>query len=172
MIFKKLALVCFMFVSCQEAEQVGKSRFQDIKEYFSEEVNRLEKQKTTVNKTVRKNGISETQENISPVWATELSLFSESDINKPAWRESYSVHKNSTIISYTALDNKLRTRTIRIKTNKMGKLIELAVVNRTKNYLYTSSEQLLYIPDSLYSIIKMQNVILLGKNSYEIIGFF
>ena len=172
MIVKKLALVCFMFVSCQEAEQVSKSRFQDIKGYFSKEVNRLEKQKTTVNKTVRKNGISETQENISPVWDTELSLFSESDINKPAWSESYSVHKDSTIISYTALDNKLRTRTIRIKTNKIGKLVELAVVNRTKNYLYTSSEQLLYIPDSLYSIIKMQNVILLGKNSYEIIGVF
>ena len=168
MIGKKLLFVCFMLLSCQKAEQVGQSRFQDIRGFFDKEVKRLEKQKTTVNKTVRRNGIFERQENISPVWNTELSLFSESDINKPAWRESYSVHKDSTIISYTALDNKRRTRTIRIKSNKMGKLIELAVVNRTSNYLYSSSEELLYIPDSLYRIIKMQNVILVGKNSYEI----
>lgn len=172
MIFKKLAFACFMFVSCQKAEQVSKSKFQDIKGYISEEVSRLEKQKTTVNKTVRRNGISERQENISPVWDTELSLFSESDINKPAWRESYSVHKDSIMISYTALDKKLRTRSIRIKTNTVGKLIGLEVVNRTKNYLYSSSEQLLYIPDSIYSIIRIQNVVLLGKNSYEIIGVF
>ena len=169
---KKLLLVCFMLVSCQEPEQVGQSRFQDIRGFFVKEVKRLEKQKITVDKIVRRNGISERQENISPVWNTELSLFSESDINKPAWRESYSVHKNNTTISYTALDNKRRTRAIRIKRNKMGKLIELAVVNRTSNYLYSSSEELLYIPDSLYRIIKMQNVILLGKNSYEITGVF
>lgn len=172
MIGKKLAFVCIILVSCQAAEKVGESKFQDIRGFFVEEVKRLEKQKTTVNKTVYRNGISERQENISPVWKTELSLFSESDINKPAWRESYSVRKTNFLISYTALNNKLRTRSIRIKKNKSGRLIELAVVNRTSNYLYSSSEELLYIPDSLYRIIKKQDVVFLGKNSYKITGFF
>jgi hypothetical protein len=172
MIGQRFAFLCFVFLSCNETEEVRVNKFRDIRGFFSEEAKRLEKQKTIVNKTVRRNGIFEKKNNISPVWDTELSLFSESDINKPAWRDSYRVHIDSTGTSYTALDNKLRTRSIRIKKNKMDKLIELTVVNRTSNYLYSSSEELLYIPDSLYRIIKIQDVVLLGKNSYEINGIF
>ena len=172
MIGKKWALACFIFVSCGGTEEVHKRKFHDIKGYFSEEVKRLENHKTSINKTVSRNGISEQKENISPDWNTELALFSESDINKPAWSDSYKVSTESNVVSYIALDDKLRTRSIVIRKNENGKWTELAVVNRTSNYLYSSSEELLYIPDSLYRIIKKQDVILLGKNDYQISGIF
>ncbi len=169
---KKLALACFIFASCSGAGKVEERRFPDIKGFFSDEVRRLEKQKITVNKTVSRNGVSESKENFSPDWNIELSLFSESDINKPAWSDSYMASKDSSYITYTALDSKLRTRSIMIKKNIRGRLVELAVVNNTSNYLYNSSEELLYIPDSIYRIIKKQDVILLGKNNYEISAVF
>jgi hypothetical protein len=125
-----------------------------------------------VDKTVSRNSVSENRENISPNWDAEFSMFAESDINKPAWTDSYTVRTDSSGTSYTAIDNKLRTRSIRLKKNKSGSIIEVAVVNLTKNYLYSSSEELLYIPDSLYRILKKQDVILLGNNSYEISGIF
>ena len=169
---KKLAVACLIFASCSGAEQVRERKFVDIHGYVSDEIKHLEKQKVSVNKTVSRNGVSESKKNFSPDWNTELTLFSDSDINKPAWRDSYRVDSDSNQTSYTALDNKLRTRSILIKKNNSGKITELAIVNRTSNYLYSSSEELLYIPDSLYRIIKKQDVILLGKNNYEISGFF
>lgn len=172
MVFKKLAVVFLILASCGGAEQVRKRRFLDIKGYVSQEVKRLEKQKATIDKTVSKNGVPEIRKSLSPDWNIELALFSESDINKPAWIDSYSVNFDGSNVSYNALDNKLRTRSIVIKKNKSGKLTELMVVNRTSNYLYSSSEELLYIPDSIYRIIKKQDVILLGKNNYKIFGVF
>ena len=172
MIGKRLIFACLILASCSGTEKGTGIKYQDLKEFFHEEAIRLEKQKARVNKTVSRNGVSESRENVSPDWDTELSLFTGSDINKPAWTDSYTVRNHSSSTSYTALDSKLRTRSILIKKNKSGRIIELAVVNRTKNYLYSSSEELLYIPDSLYRIIKKQDVILLGNNSYEISGIF
>lgn len=169
---KKLALTCFIFVSCGSTDQVSQRRFEDIKGYFNQEVERLNKVKTTISKTVSRNGVSEHKKNISPEWSTELALFSESDINKPAWSDSYKVNTDGNTISYIALDDELRTRSVVIKKSQNGKWIELAAVNRTSNYLYSSSEELLYIPDSLYRIIKKQDVVLLGKNHYQITGTF
>lgn len=161
-----------VFASCGEKEKVPQRRYIDMKGFFTNEVSRLDKLNTKVNKTVSRNGVSESKVNISPDWNMELSLFSESDINKPAWSNSYIVRNDGGSTLYTATDNKLRTRSISIARNKNGRITRLSIVNSTTNYLYNSSEELLYIPDSLYRIVKKQDVLLLGKNSYKISGFF
>ncbi len=169
---RRWIFACLILASCSGAEQVSDRRYVDLKGFFRDEAIRLEKLKFKVSKTVSRNGVSESRRNISPNWDTELSLFAESDINKPAWSDSYMVRNTSSTTSYTALDDKLRTRSIHIKKNKSGSITELVMVNITKNYLYSASEELRYIPDSLYRIIKKQEVILLGNNSYEISGIF
>jgi hypothetical protein len=167
----RLIFLFLVLASCT-TEKVTERRYVDLKGFVTEEVSRLGKSKTKVNKTVSRNGSSESKESISPDWDTELSLFSESDINKPAWSNSYVVSENNNSTSYTATDSKLRTRSILIRKNRDGGIAQLSIVNSTKNYLYSSSEELLYIPDSLYQIIKKQDVLLLGNNSYKISGFF
>ena len=169
---KRLIFVFFILASCGRTETVPERKYLDLKGFFTDEVNHLKKLKIKVNKTVSRNGISESKVNISPDWDTELSLFSESDINKPAWSNSYVVRNKGGSTSYTAVDSKLRTRSILIRKNKNGRIDRLSIVNRTKNHLYSSSEELLYIPDSLYQIIKKQDVLFLGNNSYKISGFF
>lgn len=168
----RIIFLLFLLVSCERTKQTQSIRFFDLKAFFTGEICRLATQKIKVNKTVSRNGISESKKNIFPNWETELSLFLESDINKPAWTDSYLVSNNNYSTSYIASDSKLRTRKIVIKKNNEGKIVELSVVNRTTNFLYSSSEALLYIPDSLYQITKKQDVILLGKNSYKIFGIF
>jgi hypothetical protein len=159
-------------VSCGPVQQKREKRYTDVAGFFQMEIERLQKQKLKVHKKVSRNGDSEYRENLSPNWSTELSLFAESDINKPAWRNSYQTRKVGDAITYTALDSNLRTRSITIRRNKKGKIDELVVVNQTQNYLYTAFEKLYYYPDSLYRIIKKQKVVLLGNNSYEISGIF
>ena len=172
MIGKKLALACLLFVSCSETEQVRVQKYYDVQGFFGAETKRLEKQGATVTKTVSRNDVSETKSSFSPAWATELALFTDSDINKPAWRDSYKIESDSLSTSYTALDDELRTKSLVIKKNNKGKLIEISIVNSTSNYLYNSTEELHYFPDSLYRMVKKQDVILLGKNNYEIVGIF
>ncbi len=75
-------------------------------------------------------------------------------------------------MTYAAKDLSLKTREINIYFSKSGRIDRVSINNRVENILYTSREQLEYYPDSIYSIIKTQEVELLGKNTYIITGKF
>lgn len=155
--------------SCKPAEEKAfEPPYEDIKDFFEEEVIRLNRIKSLVDKTITQNSISETKTGIQIDWKNELSLFTRSDINKAAWQDSYKIIKDSSSITYLAIDPNLRTREIRIQKDPSGKPRHILIRNISKNYLYESTETLIYVPDSAYSIDKYQKVILLGKNNYLI----
>jgi len=166
---RSIFLMFFITASCKPAaEQSFKAPFEDIKGFFESEAIRLNKNHFVVDKTITQNGLSETKAGIQIDWKNELSLFKASDINKAAWKDSYRIIKDSSSIAYLAIDTNLRTREIRIKLDSTSKLKHILIKNRSKNYLYESTETLIYIPDSAYSIDKYQKVILIGKNNYLI----
>ncbi len=172
MVSKSMLIAILFLVACQGVEEKPSKKYMDLKGFFEQESARLSKARASVEKTVSRNGISERKKNMVPNWDAELNLFIESDINKPAWRDSYRIAGDSTIINYTAIDQKLRTRSIKIRKDRQGVLKDLIIVNRTQNSLYSSTEELRYSPDSIYRIVKKQDVILLGNNNYEISGIF
>jgi len=149
-------------------EQAIDTPYADIKGFFEAEVTRLTLSRSVVDKTITQNEYSETKKGIQIDWKDELNLFSGSDINKVAWKDSYKIIKDSSSIVYIAIDTNLRTREIRIKKDSSGKPRHILIRNSSKNYLYESTETLIYVPDSVYSIEKYQKVILLGKNNYLI----
>ena len=162
-------LIILILASCKPAtDKAFEAPYEDIKGFFEAEAIRLNKNGSTVDKSITQNEISETKAGIQIDWKNELSLFSGSDINKAAWQDSYKIIKDSTSIAYIAIDTNLRTREIRIKKDSNGKPRHILIRNSNKNYLYESTETLIYIPDSAYSIEKYQKVILLGKNNYLI----
>lgn len=164
-------LYALLFISsCSEPEKDTELRYTDLKNYFEAEVMRMEHSGRKVDKTVSRNGSAESKANISPDWRAELSLFIESDINKPAWRNSYSIKEDSVSVEYKAIGDDLRTRSIRIIKDTDGDIREISIANHTSNKLYSSSEELSYIPDSMYRIFKKQDVIVIGRNEYEIKG--
>lgn len=146
------------------------AKYFDLKAYFKADAARLNKLNKPVSKTVTHNGVTETKEIKIDNWARELSLFSESDINKPAWRDSYQIQQTDHILIYMATDSTLKTREIIIKKKKDGQVQYIAIYNYTKNKLYYTKEKLTYIPDSIYKIEKTQHVRLLGLNKYVITG--
>ncbi|WP_299499765.1 hypothetical protein [Mucilaginibacter sp.] len=130
---------------------------------------RLTKLNHLTNKTVTHNGITETKKVHISNWGLELSSFSESDINKPAWRDSYNIQTNGASIIYRAKTIDLKTQLIVI--NKQADKVKwILIYNRTENILYQTNEKLSYFPDSLYIIQKYQKVRLLGANTYTIKG--
>jgi hypothetical protein len=156
--------------SCSGPEQTADLRYIDLKGYFEAEAARMEQSGRKVDKTVSRNGSAESKTGIAPDWRTELSLFIESDINKPAWKTSYSIREDSISVEYEAIGDDLRTRLIKIMKDTHGDIREVSITNQISNRLYSSSEELSYIPDSLYKIFKKQDVIVIGQNEYEIKG--
>lgn len=144
-------------------------KFFDIKGYFRADSARLSKLNPLISKTVVHNGITETKKVHIPNWGTELSLFSESDINKPAWKSSYNIQTTDDFLIYTAKDPSLKTQRIVIK-KEGDRLKWIVIANHTKNILYESFEKLTYFPDSLYLIQKKQRVRVLGTDTYKISG--
>jgi hypothetical protein len=141
----------------------------DIKGYFTGDTARLRKLNKPVIKTVSHNGLTESKTVRIDNWARELDLFIGSDINRPAWKNSYTVIDNDGFLIYKAKYPELVMREMLIKKDK-GKVKWILIYNRTKNILYQTSEKLSYFPDSLYLIEKVQRVRFMGNNSYKIQG--
>lgn len=152
-------------------ETGGQMAFFDLKGYFKADSARLTQLHPLVNKLVKHNDEAQKQQVHIGNWGEELSLFTQSDINKPAWRESYQVETSPGLVRYTAKDPKLITRRIVIHTDTITKKVKWILINNyTKNLLYTSAEKLSYFPDSLYQIDKKQIIRLVGTNRYSVKG--
>lgn len=146
-------------------------RYFDLIAYFDQQDKKLEN--STVNKTITLNQKTETKQLNHVNWQQELSVFADSDINKPAFRDSYQT--DSTLIgdtlriTYTARTPKLRTQTLRLDWLKSTQSIAaIAINNRVDNPLYQLSEQLYYLPLQAYSIKSQQKIRLLAPNKLEI----
>jgi hypothetical protein len=157
--------------SCKRDSNADTGKFFDIKGYFKADSARLTQANPLITKTVTHNKIPETQKVHISNWGTELSLFIESDINKPAWRNSYDVRTTGDILIYTATDPALKTQKVVVKKEN-DQLKWIMIINHTKNILYENTEKLSYFPDSLYLIQKKQSVRVLGTDTYRINGLF
>jgi hypothetical protein len=167
-----LFLFLLIFSACSVPPEKEVNSYEDIRGFFAAEAIRLGKADPEVKKTVARNDSTETRAVRNINWETELSLFTESDINKPAWRDSYQVSSQGGNITYLATDTTLKTREIQIQKDPQGRIRRISIRNQTNNMLYSSSEQLMYVPDSVYQISKRQHVILVGNNRYLVKGLF
>ena len=167
-------LIFTLFLSCSGNKEDIKSAgtYFDLKSFFGKEASRLQALNPEINKSVSRNSLEQIKKVSGINWKSELTLFIESDINKPAWKKSYKVIRRNDDIIYKSLDDNLKTREIRISRNKNGTVQKIIVKNHIKNSLYQSSEKLIYIPDSLYQIDKHQHVLIIGNNQYRISGRF
>ena len=169
-LFLFLLILTSLLPSCKpDAIQDSAPNYFDLKSYFKTEISRLSKHNLPIQKTVTHNDISETKEVKIGNWELELNLFIQSDINKPAWRDSYTVQNTGNAIFYRAKTPDLKTRLI-VVNKKDNKIKWILIYNSTKNILYQTTEKLSYFPDSIYIIQKYQKVRLLGANNYVIKG--
>ena len=160
-------------ISCSEKKNAKQELYYfSLKNFFQDEVKRLNSQKPLVNKSVIHNGKLEEKKIQLSDWSTELSLFRESDINKNSWKNSFRKDSSDKKIVYTSLDDDIRTKKIEIIFGDHQQVEALKVLNSTRNFLYQSSEELTYFPDSLYQIHKKQQVFILGENDYLITSLF
>jgi hypothetical protein len=154
-----------------QAKAPDEKFFFSLKNYFEEEAQRLNSKQGFVLKEVRRNSSTETKEIKIQDWKKEFGLFIESDINKLSWKDSYQETTHQDTLFYKSKDPQLRTQEIFIVKDN-GRIKEISINNLVNNYLYKSNEHLVYYPDSLYQINKLQKVLVIGTNEYHISGFF
>jgi len=174
--FKKAGLIfaCItLLTTCKpDVKETGAAlKYFDLQGYFTREATRLNKMNRAVLKTVTHNGDSESKKVHIGNWSRELDLFIGSDINRPAWKNSYDVSNADNILLYRAKFPELTTREIIIKKENQ-RIKWILIFNGTKNKLYQTIEKLTYYPDSLYAISKFQKVLFMGNNNYKIQGVF
>ncbi|RWY51127.1 hypothetical protein [Mucilaginibacter gilvus] len=167
-----LLLLCTWYACKPEIKETGATlKYFDLKEFFKTDSVHLVKLNPNIKKTVTHNGESETKTVKIANWGQEFGLFTSSDINKPAWKDSYAVTENTDSLMYKAKFPELKTREIVIHKNN-GKVTRLYILNNIHNLLYTTTEKLLYVPGEYYLIEKDQKVKVMSGNNYLIKGEF
>ena len=157
----------FFAYACQpqsdsETKKGPISPFFDLEAYFQEEINRLQQQQMTITKTIHLDGKEEKQTLDSLNFEEELSIFTQSAINRPAWLDKYQVDSTFSAnqlasIQYEALTDRLKTRSIRI-TFSNGKVQNVAIENLLETVIATTNQQLNYSPAKGYSIRNSQEI--------------
>ena len=153
----------------------------DLEEYMDGQVILLWKTKATTTKEVFLNGKTE-QRNIAALdsaqWRTELSSFIDADINKPAYIKRYSVdtiNTNDSIrcIDYKALDDKLRTRELKVYFRKNDTIpVRLEAELKSNKIFYHSQEYVSYTRGISYVITGKQDVIFAKADTFAVHGEF
>ena len=168
------ASLLFILISCSNPATSTSETvvFFDIQGYFEGEAKRLTTENLPISKRVVANGHSEHKTINIKDWNEELQLFIASDINKPAWKDSYVVEKSENSISYLAKEASYKTQSIHIKLDSNSNPTSIKIKNQNKNMLYSSEESLNYSPNHEFEIIKTQQIRWMDAKSYHIKGQF
>lgn len=104
-------------------------------------------------------------------WEKEFESFIAADINKASWRGSFKVQKDNLTTIYLTQNEKIPVKKVEI-TYLKDKIYGIKIFITTTNRLYTSKDSLVYYPDSLYQIKKLQDIKLMDPKTYQVTGRF
>lgn len=167
-------LVILFFGACNTADPKKQSsalQYFDLKDYISKEAARLKKINPEVDKTVMVNNAQEHRKLKIADWHKELSVFSDADINKSAWKGLFKLHKDTASETYLSDNEKVPVKSLKISHHN-GRISGIEILISNANSLYTSNDTLSYFPDSLYQLKKTQHIKLLKEKNYHITGRF
>jgi len=147
-------------------------RYMDIPGYFQSEIQQLQQVQPTIVKTVKKDTVSESKTIQIDNWQTELSSFTNIDLNKPSYQGYIIKDSADRIITYTFTKPDLDLSKVEIQYNEQQQPTTLRIHRTIKNSLYNTEEVLFYDKNKKYSLEKKQSVRILGDNYYFIEGRF
>lgn len=134
--------------------------FFDLAAYMDAEIARLDDGKMPANKSITLNGKTESKEGVMINYKTDLLLFREADINKPAWIDKYTTaeknlsgsHKTTV---YTTLDSSLVVQRLLIEEDQ-GVPVKIEIDRKTGTVLSNGRHHLIYQPGKGYSVTTKQ----------------
>jgi hypothetical protein len=148
-------------------------RYFSFKSYFKSQARQLKSTNVKLEKTIIKDGISETKNIDSVKWENELKLFADADLNKKAWIDLYRIDSinadGKTIVTYTSTDSSLQVKNATIIFDGDA-VSEIRIESSLKNFYYESFLHLDYIPGVRYYIKGSQMIRISKNHSFDIEG--
>lgn len=168
-----LFLAAILLHSCHYSDTNNASQVSefDIPHFIQNEINELKTKNPTVNKTVIKDGATETQNLKISKWENELSHFANIDLNKNAYNGNFKKDSVNNEVSYAFSKGETDKLLVKI-IYKENKPYSLEIQKENSNLLFSNKEILQYTKGIAYSINKKQHVKGIGDNLYQIIGKF
>lgn len=161
-----------LFWSCNTDKPVQQQKGSTLSldSFFNAEIEKLTKLNPTIEKTVVKDQDSETQSLKIANWNSELSGFIAADITKESDPSLYDFKEVDCKTIYQAKDTRLAIQYLAVEHDLKGKIQQVIIKRKVDNSLYSSNEKLTYNVDSSYQIEKNQDILVLGKSQYKIVG--
>jgi len=168
-------------LSCGEVAEAGDAStldpdFFNLVDFVAQEKERLAGKSIT--KTVAVNGVTETKELSDVDWDLELAPFAQSNIDKVALWDGYSVDSFSTcdgkrVTRYTALDSSNFTKLIEVVWSDsivpLDSLYAIEIDNGFDSYIATTGQSLIWWQGG-YSIKSTQEAFLAEERALSIEG--
>ena len=160
--------IIFLLTSCDSPQerQSKVKNYYDLKGFIETQISMLNQEKPEVTKMMKVSDKQETRSSKDVDWKKELELFSQADINKPAYSKSYEIEKpdSATVIYTLKKEETLPVRYVKIILDKKsGNPISIQALLRAENKLYQSEKNI-----SLSGLIQNKRWIL---QSYSIRGY-
>lgn len=148
------------------------ARFFDLKAYFQQEAKTLSAQQPEVIKRLEIDGKTEEQQPKNLDFNDELRLFTDADINRPAWLDKYSVDSlldNGHLkrLSYKALEEDLKTRELQIDFQN-DKVSEIHILKKFDTAIASTEQKLDYYPGKGYSINNRQKTVMQDPQLFKV----
>jgi hypothetical protein len=138
--------------------------FFDLKAYFQSETGRLDLF-ASIEKTVSINGKKETRRVDNNDVSKNLSIFSDSDINRLAWKDKYAVDsiKNNLgelqSLLYMAIDKNMKTQMLSVSFQE--RIVDsIFIVTQVNGFATDNKKEMVYIPKKGYRILSNQKTLL------------
>jgi hypothetical protein len=160
--------IIFLLTGC-DSPQERQSRvmsYYDLKGFIETQISALNQNKPEITKIMKVSGKEETRSSKDIDWKKELELFSQADINKPAYSKSYIVEKpdSATVIYTLKKGETLPVHYVKIILDKKsGNPVFVQALLRAENKLYQSEKN-----------IRLSGLVQNGKwimQSYSIRGY-
>lgn len=176
-----LLILSFFAFSCDNSapQSAAKPVYFDVAGYVKGQIQTLSARKPTVAKNAFINKQTNTQTTEEIDWAKELELFVQADINKPAFRNSYTVLRpDSLTYQYTLkpTEEKLTVRVLTVKLDPASSQpSRIEAVLKSENRLYESERRLLLEsgPDGTvrhYRVEGFQQLAYFDRNEFRVEG--
>ncbi|MEA5405867.1 hypothetical protein VB776_23210 [Arcicella sp. DC2W] len=161
-----------LFISCKEESTTKINKYFDLKTSITNQINVLNKEKPTFSKTVWSDNTPETKDVKIEDWSKELELFLQTDLNKPAYLNSYEINQSDSLIVYHLKKSEnLPVNNIKIllKNNQLTAM-EATIANQ--NYLYETDKHVkMTLVDNVvnyYLIEGTQKLVFGDKKAFKI----
>jgi hypothetical protein len=178
-------LVSLTLFACNNSNQQTSTNpvYYDVASYVNDQIKALSAQKPATEKDALIKGQSNHQTTSNIDWAKELELFAQADINKPAFRNSYTITRpDSLSYQYTLkpTEEKLTVRSLSVRLDSASrKPVEIQAILRSENPLYSSERRLLLVSGARkeqawglknYRIEGYQQLTYFDRNNFRVEG--